>query len=102
MLEKDIRKKIVTGLKEKYPSSLWYKIHGGPMQEKGISDILGCVKGIFVAIEVKRPAPDYSEPTPYQKMQLTAVRKAGGISGVATSLKEALILVDNGLKLRNK
>ena len=95
MLEKDVRKKIVESLKTAYPSSLWYKIHGGPMQEKGIPDIIGCYRGVFIGFEVKRPGKDYSEPTEYQKMQLANIKRAGGISGVVTCPQDAFDLMNS-------
>jgi len=46
----------------------------------GISDIIGCVNGRFVAIELK---VGYNKPTALQKAFLKLIEKAGGVSGVA-------------------
>lgn len=94
MLETPLRRKITKALQEKYPG-VWYKIHGGPMQEKGIPDILGCYKGRFVGFEVKRPGKDFREPTLYQKLQLKNIKKAGGISGVITCFADAVRLLES-------
>lgn len=93
MLEKALKRKIQKFLKENYPG-VWYKIHGGPMQEKGIPDIVGCYKGRFIGFEIKRPGKDYKEPTAYQKKQLKDIKKAGGISAVVTSVKEVGEILD--------
>lgn len=48
---------------------------------RGTPDILGCVRGVFMAIELKR---DSGNVTELQKAKLAAVFKAGGVSVVAT------------------
>lgn len=48
--------------------------------ESGVSDLLFCVRGRFVAIELKI---DNNTPTDLQKQFLEDVERAGGIVGVA-------------------
>lgn len=50
----------------------------------GCSDILACLRGRFVAVEVKRPGKA-NAVTPIQQAFLDAVRRAGGVGIVATS-----------------
>jgi hypothetical protein len=70
----------------------WTKVHGGdPYQESGISDILGCYRGRFVAIEVKRPGGKVS---PLQQRFLEDVEKAGGYAIVAESVGDVRELLD--------
>ena len=52
-LEKAIQKSIMAYLK-KVPHANFVKIAQGPWSKGGVSDILGCYHGAFVAIEVKR------------------------------------------------
>lgn len=47
--------------------------------DSGVSDILCCVNGRFVAIELKA---DKGKPTPLQLLFLSKVTKAGGIARV--------------------
>lgn len=89
MLEPALVRKIVKALKKKYPEDVWYKIHIGPYQERGIPDIIGCHKGRFIAIEVKTPE-NKRGPTPYQERQLHLIMEAGGYATTVTSVKEAL------------
>ena len=63
------------------------KVLGGLGQRPGVPDVLACVQGRFVAIEVKRPG---RRPTPRQAAELEAIRAAGGIALVATSLDEVV------------
>lgn len=69
---------------------------------KGSSDLIGWRSttitpehvgqqlAVFVAIEVK----DKGRPTPEQLAFIEAVRKAGGIAGVARSIEEAQAILD--------
>lgn len=64
-----------------------FKHWSGPMSMRGISDILGCYKGRFVAIEVKTRT---GKASPAQEQFLERVRKAGGIAFVARSVDDAI------------
>lgn len=80
MKESTIQKKI----------SDWLSIQGWCVKvisanKRGCPDILACVDGRFVAIEVKRPGGVLSE---IQKSQLTKIRSNGGIAIVATSVSD--------------
>ena len=57
----------------------------GIYAQKGVPDILACVKGKFVAIEVKRPK---QKPTPIQYAWLEAIKKAGGVAFWADNLED--------------
>ena len=50
--ESDLARDAVNWL-NKQPKTYFFKIHGGPYQQAGISDLLGVVNGVFVAIELK-------------------------------------------------
>ena len=52
----------------------------------GTPDILACVNGVFVAIEVKKPKGGVVSAL--QKSKLKKIRKAGGVSMVAKSVEE--------------
>lgn len=54
----------------------------------GTPDILACVNGVFVAIEVKKPKGGVVSAL--QKSKLKKIRKAGGVSMVANSLDEVM------------
>lgn len=64
----------------------------GIYAKAGVSDILACIKGRFVAIEVKRPG---NKPSAVQLQFITAVNSIGGLAfwadnlqGVKDKLKE--------------
>ena len=67
---------------------IWHWKHfGGPMGAKGVSDILGCYKGRFLAIEVKTPG---GRTSPEQERFLANVNDAGGIAFVAHSIYDVI------------
>ena len=68
------------------PRSWWFKVKGGSGQQAGIPDIVGCIGGRFVAIEVKRPG---KRPTKLQGHVMGLIREAGGAVGVARSVEDA-------------
>lgn len=53
-------------------------IHGSSYQEKGISDLLVCYKGLHIALELK----DEAEVEPVQLAYLRSVRRAQGIAEI--------------------
>ena len=57
----------------------------GIYAKAGVSDILACVKGRFVAIEVKRPG---KKPTGLQKQFIDAVNLIGGVAFWADNLND--------------
>ena len=78
--ETDITRNIQKLLREH--GALPVKFFGGLYAKKGISDLLVCFQGRYVAIEVKRPGGKVS---PEQAQFLQAVRQHGGLAFVAYS-----------------
>lgn len=76
--EKNFENKIKQFLKDK---GAWFIKYwaGGQFTKTGIPDILACVNGYFVAIEVKGPN---GKPSELQLYNIDKIRKAGGIAVV--------------------
>lgn len=56
----------------------WYtKIWGGGFQKAGVPDIIACVNGFMVAIEVKA---SNGRPSELQKLNVSRINHAGGIA----------------------
>lgn len=90
--EKAVENKIKKWLKDK---GYWFfKVHGSIFQPSGIPDILACINGKFVAIEVKRSKGGIVSPL--QKAQIEMIKKNGGIAGVASSMEEFLEILKEG------
>lgn len=49
----------------------------------GLPDLVGCYKGVFIGVEVKRPDPRKRHPvSPLQRRKLQMIREAGGLGVV--------------------
>lgn len=69
-----------------------FKHFGCMFSRAGVPDIIACLKGLFVAIEVKSEKGKLSE---LQEINIQQIREAGGIAMVARSVEE----VEENLKL---
>lgn len=85
MMEKDIVAAILRLLKKR-PRCFAWKTHGGMYGTAGIPDIVACVDGRFVGLEVKQPGGKLSR---LQEITLGRIRAAGGVAAMVTSVEEA-------------
>jgi len=89
-LESKVTKAIMAHLKKR---GIWcFKVAGGPMQQRGVPDIICSVNGAFVALEVKRP--ELGRLTDLQALTIERIREAGGVAEVVTSVEEAASVID--------
>ena len=73
--EKNFENKVKKFLEDE---GCWYvKYFANRMTKSGIPDLLACVNGYFVAIELKAPN---GKPSELQKYHQKKIREAGGIS----------------------
>ena len=63
----------------------------GPYGSRGVSDLLICLDGKFIAVELKTGK---NKPTPLQAEFLSGVEKAGGHSFVCWSLEEVKKVIE--------
>lgn len=66
----------------------------GIYAKAGVSDIIACIRGRFVAIEVKRPG---KKPTQLQENFIKAVNTVGGLGFWADSLDEVKDIIKKEL-----
>lgn len=82
-----------TAAKEKYGDRLVVvKYHGSAYSQSGVSDLLCCLDGAFVAAEVK-VGTSYGL-TKLQEAFLETVRRSGGESACVRSVEEFLALLE--------
>lgn len=73
----------------------------------GVPDLLMCVDGLFIGMEVKFPRPGESveharaRATSQQRQQIRLINNAGGMAGVVTSVAEAVDLVHRAFRKRD-
>jgi hypothetical protein len=91
----------VTAAVKKYLDSLaphcWYfKVHGSPYQKAGAPDTVGCYRGHFFAIELKKPVGGIVSPKQAHEIQL--ITQAGGAVAVCTSVEEVKTFISSVCK----
>ncbi len=97
--EKNFENKIKQHLKNE---GCWYvKYFANRMTRTGVPDILACVNGYFVAIEVKA---DKGKPSELQLWNREQIRKANGIAIVAypNQWEELKLLIEDLIKRPNE
>lgn len=85
MLEKDLVRKMAKRIAEKYPEAFTYKTHGNSFQSAGIPDIVGCINGRFIGVEVKLPGKEKSL-TKLQQHTINLINIAGGIAFMSSDV----------------
>jgi len=86
--EADLTRDIIRALNS-IPDTFAFKIHGGPNQYGGISDIVCCHEGCFFAMEVKLPGKERNI-SQLQARFLHHINEAGGVGILVTSVKQAV------------
>ena len=66
-------------------NAYWFKTLGGSVPA-GTADIIACVNGYFIAIEVKKPSG--GKVSPLQEFHINKVKSAKGVAFVATSVEQ--------------
>ncbi len=73
MLERDFQKQVIKFLKD---YNIYYiKVWGGGYQRSGIPDLIICLKGEFIAIELKN---EEGKPSPLQIYNIDKIKQSGG------------------------
>ena len=90
MKEQDIQRKII-----KYLESVGaYVVKVVASNKSGTPDILACYRGIFLAIEVKRPETK-TNVSELQEYNIKKIKEAGGIAIVSWDLDAVKAVVDD-------
>jgi hypothetical protein len=94
--ESRLQDKIRKGLAKEFAGSFWFKSHGGPMQRKGIPDLIGTVNGLFIGIEVKVPGKE-DTVTKIQQATLDDITWSGGLAFMSTNLEHCILEIKRHL-----
>jgi len=97
MNESDITKSILKYLKT-LPRCFFWKEHGGIYGTSGIPDIIVCIDGRFIALEVKTQK---GKTTPLQNAAIRKIRSSGGFAFVVRSMEEAKNAIDSTMGGKN-
>lgn len=88
--EKVVAAKILAVLRKEY-GGYWRRWPQDAFQGSGMPDIVGCMGGEFVAIELKRPHPTktaWDRCTEKQKRRILALQAEGAVAFAASSVEE--------------
>lgn len=102
--EKQLQDRIWKRIITLAPTAWVFHPVGGPYQTPGIPDLLICINGMFIGMEVKFPHPGESveharsRATPQQRAQIRRINLAGGMAGVVTSEAEALDMINRAYR----
>ena len=89
-LEGTIRRAVIKELRRRGVYHIPYP--AGPYARRGVPDLLACIGGRFVGLELKRPG---AEPSPHQLLEHGRIEAAGGSVFVVRSVAD---LVQIGLE----
>ncbi|CAK7078949.1 MAG: hypothetical protein EUB_03958 [Eubacterium sp.] len=96
--KRDVSDKIEAYCKT-HPDYFIRKIHCGAYQGKGLPDLWGCYKGMFICCEAKT---DKGRPSKLQKHYIKLINAAGGCAFIARSLEDFIQAVEKGHQKENK
>jgi len=82
----NIRKAIQKHYRKK---SYVFKTHGSIFQAVGLPDLVGCIHGRFIGIEVKVPGKE-DTLTLKQEQVIMKINRAGGIAFMSTNVKHSM------------
>lgn len=96
-------KKMRDAGRDKYGDRLiTIKYHGSQFSEAGVSDLLCCLDGVFIAVEVKAPESYGGSvekalaegPTIKQRGFVARIIRAGGVGGFAATVEQFMDILD--------
>lgn len=97
--EAPVQKWVRDQMDQRYRGKCVYiKYHAGQYATRGVSDLIFCVHGLYVAIEVKT---DTGKPTKLQEIFLEKIRDAGGIAHIIYG-KDAMKMADIFNEIENQ
>jgi hypothetical protein len=97
--ESRLQLKIQKAIRAKWPRAYVRKIHGSEFQSGGMADLLVCIDGFFIMIEVKMPG---EKPSDLQIADGHEVHHAGGLWFTTDSVAEAIIEINNYLYAKHR
>lgn len=89
--ESRLQRRIRAVLETKYPQSVWFKYHGGPLTRAGVPDLIGVVEGRACMLEVKTEDGDVSA---VQRRVQARLARAGAIVAVVRTPGEAIRAIE--------
>lgn len=97
-LESNLVKKVEQYIKTTYRKDSWFlKTHGNGCQRSGVPDILCCIKGHFIALELKREDGS-GRASPQQEIECKKINGAGGHALISDNMEEIRNFIESIVK----
>lgn len=68
-----------------------FKVHGSSLMMRGLPDLVGSYRGLFVSLETKLGD---NTPSPVQRLRHKQIRKSEGIVAVVRNVPQAMRILD--------
>lgn len=91
MKESQVQAKVMAGIRAKFPGVYLRKIAQGTYSHGGIPDLVGCLNGMFFAIEIKTNQGELSK---LQALDLTAIDSAKGLGLVCYGIEDLPYIIE--------
>lgn len=75
------------------PTAHIYKVYGSGFSRRGEPDLLCCIRGRFIGLEVKDPNNKSYGATPLQLQVINEIKESGGIASVVMSPEDVEVLL---------
>ena len=104
--EAELQRQIWRMIIDRHPTAFIFHPVGGPYQTPGIPDLLICIDGFLIGMELKFPGltetDDHARAraTTQQRKKIKAINAAGGLAGVVISVAEAEDMLDRAERKR--
>ncbi len=87
-LESNLQKKVLKYIRTTYKQDAWFlNVAGSAVQRSGVPDIICCIKGHFIGLELKREDGS-GRPSQQQLIECNKIMQAGGDAIVSQDFEE--------------
>lgn len=87
------QKKVIDGLRNRFPDAYIAKIAQGMYSQGGIPDVMCIMDGHYFGFEIKRPI--FGEISKLQEVAMARIRRSGGTAAVVSWPEEAAGIIES-------
>jgi Holliday junction resolvase len=93
--ESALQRRVQKAIRAHWRGAYVRKIHVSEFQSEGMPDLICCIAGYFIAVEVKT---DDGTPSRMQLLEREEIRRAGGCALIVRTPEQAIIQITNFLR----
>lgn len=87
------QKKVIDGLKKRFPDAYIAKIAQGMYSQGGIPDVMFIMEGHYFGFEIKRPI--FGKISKLQEIVMARIKSSGGTAAVVSWPEEAVMIIES-------